>query len=54
MNAAGRRQAQARKHYKHIAPLMRPHYSRISMEKSKNKLNRLIMRERERIGRGKR
>lgn len=45
MNTAGRRQAQARNNYRHIAPLMRPHYPHISLEKSRNKLMRLIEKQ---------
>lgn len=47
MNTAGRRRRQAAGGYKHIHRAARPKYSKVSAEKSMNRLHRLITRQKE-------
>lgn len=42
MNTAGRRRAQAIGGYKNIRPQQRPAFSKVSAEKSQNRLQKLI------------
>ena len=53
MNTAGRRRKQFTGGYKHIGKQRRPGYPRVSAEKSKNRLARLIHSEQARKQRGK-
>lgn len=50
---AKRKRRQAANGYRHMAPLRRPKYKKVSAEKADNNLMRLIAREKERANRKK-
>lgn len=52
MNAAGRRQRQAKNNFAHLAPRQRPGYKKRDIATATARSQKMLSRERERIARG--